>query len=442
VTLPPGPRAPPFLQLAEYWLRPLALLERCRRRHGDIFTLRLGALGTTVVLAAPAAVRAVYTAPPDVLLGGAANDLLAPLMGESSIILLDGPAYNRQRKLLAPALSAERMPAHTTAMRDATNTAIDHWRAGDTLALLDEALRVTLEVILRTVFGVAGNPALGRALERVVDASSRLAVLFFPADRGPLSPGGWFRARVREADALIFAEIARRRAAPRGADVLSLLLDAVDDDGRPMSDAEIRDELITLLAGGYETTAATIAWTLALLLATPAALARARAEVEEVVGGAAVEAEHVPRLVFLDAAIREALRLRPIFNLSIRSAAAPFTVDGWTLPPGTVVAPCMYLVQRRPDLWPEPERFVPERFLDKRVDPLSWFPFGGGHRRCIGMALALHETKVFLAALLARVELAPVGPPVRPVRRNIILAPSGGARVRVRAAPRPRPGRR
>jgi cytochrome P450 len=423
--LPPGPAAPPALQAAEYWLRPLPLLERCRRRYGDVFTLRLGP-DTTVVLADPQAIRAVYTAPPGTMLGGAANDLLEPLMGQSSLILLDGDAYNRHRRVLAPPLGAERMALYTDAVRTAAADVVAGWRSGQTVSMLAAAETVTMSVILRTVFGVAGDPALARALARVVDAASRYAVLFFPEDRGPWSPGGWLRRRVRVADALIYPEIARRRAGPRGVDVLSLLCDA------PLRDDEIRDELITLLFGGYETTAATIAWTAALLVENPAAYARVADEVAAVIGRGPVENEHLPRLVALDGAIREALRLHPLFNLSVRKLGAPFRVAGWELPAGTIVAPCMYLVQRRPDLWSEPERFLPERFLGERPDPLAWFPFGGGHRRCIGMALALHETKVFLATVLSRVTLARAGRRVRPVRRNIILAPSGGARVGVR----------
>jgi cytochrome P450 len=433
VTLPPGPTTPALLQLAEYWLRPLSLLERCHHRYGDVFTLRLGFLGTTVVLAAPSDIRRVYTGPPGVLLGGAANTLLEPLMGRNSLILLDGAAYNRQRKLLAPPLGAERMALYTDAVRDATDAVIDGWRDGEPLSLLDAAEAVTLDVILRTVFGVTGHPSLGEALRRLLRTSSSYAVLFFPGDHGPLSPGGWLRARVRAADRLIYDEIARRRASgARGVDVLSLLVDATDDERALLTDEEIRDELVTLLTGGYETTAATIAWTLSLLIDHPDVEARVRTELEKIPDGGA----------YLEAVINESLRLRPIFNLSIRKLAEPFEIAGRVLPAGIIVAPCMYLAQRRPELWPEPERFLPERFLDGRPEPPAWFPFGGGHRRCIGMALAMHETKTFLATLLSRARLERAGPPVRPVRRNIILVPSGGARVRPSGAPRPRLARR
>jgi cytochrome P450 len=433
LTLPAGPATPALLQLAEYWLRPLPLLERCHRRYGDVFTLRLGFLGTTVVLAAPADIRRVYTAPPGVLLGGAANTLLEPLMGRNSLILLDGAAYNRQRKLLAPPLGAERMALYTDAVKDATDAVIDGWRDGEPLSLLEAAEAVTLDVILRTVFGVTSHPSLGEALRRLLRTSSSYAVLFFPGDHGALSPGGWLRGRVRAADQLIYHEIARRRrSGERGVDVLSLLIDAADDEGAPLTNEEIRDELVTLLTGGYETTAATIAWTASLLIDHPEVEARVRTELEESPDGGG----------YLEAVIRESLRLRPIFNLSIRQLAEPFEIAGHVLPAGVIVAPCMYLAQRRPELWPEPERFRPERFLDGRPEPPAWFPFGGGHRRCIGMALAMHETRTFLATLVSRTRLERVGPPVRPVRKNIILVPSGGARIRLRGAPRPRRARR
>jgi cytochrome P450 len=393
------------LQLAEYWLRPLEVLERGQRRHGDAFHLRVPA-GPALIVSAPADVRRVFTAPPDVLLGGAANQVLEPLMGASSLIVLDGAPYNRQRRLLSPPLSGERMQLYTDAVREATDAAIDGWRPGDTVSLLEAAQRVTLEVILRTVFGVRGHPALERALRAVLRASTSLGVLFMP--RAVL------RRPVAEADRLIFAEIARRRDAARGVDVLSLLLDARDEDGSPMTDREIRDELVTLLTGGLETTAATIAWTLATLLQHPEAEARARDDAD-----------------YLDAAVRETLRLRPLFNLSVRRAAQPFEIAGRMVPRGGIVAPCMYLAQRRPESWPEPERFLPERFLGNKPDPATWFPFGGGHRRCIGLALALHETRIFVGRALRRLRLEPAGPPPRPVRHNIILVPSGGARARI-----------
>lgn len=435
MSLPDGPALPAAAQLLAYWLRPLPLLERCQRRYGDAFTLRLGG-ETHVVLAAPADARTVFTAPPGELLGGAANELLEPVMGRASLIMLDGAEYNRHRKLLSPPLSGERMGHHTAAVRDATDDVVDDWRPGASFSLLEAAERVTMQVILRAVFGVDRHAALERALRHLLAVASSLPVLLFPRPRGPLSPGARLTRAARAADRLLFAEIAHRRAGPRGPDVLSLLLD-------DLSDRELRDELVTMLTAGLETTAATIAWAWSLLLEHPAAEERLRAELAAVAGDAPVEAAHLERLPFLDAVVRETLRLRPIFNLSIRKTAVPFRVAGHQLPPGTIVAPCIYLVQRREELWPNAGRFLPERWLDGPPrDAQAWFPFGGGHRRCIGMALAMHEVKVFLATALRRARLARAGGPVRPVRRNIILAPSGGARVRLASAPRSRLARR
>jgi cytochrome P450 len=239
----------------------------------------------------------------------------------------------------------------------------------------------------------------------------------------------------REVDDMIFAEIARRRAdRARRTDVLSLLVEARDEQGRPMTDRELRDEMMTLLLAGHETTATSIAWALHRLLESPDVLGRVRDELLRVVGRGPLAPTHVPKLEYLDAVTKEALRLNPILPAVGRHLAAPMRIGGRDLPAGATAAPCIYLAHRRPDSWTDPERFLPERFIDGRASPYAFFPFGGGGRRCLGAAFALYEMKVVLAEILRRVALrAAPGNRVRVVRRGLALAPSAGMPVVVDA---------
>jgi cytochrome P450 len=321
-----------------------------------------------------------------------------------------------------PPLHGERMQAYAQVMTEATQAAIARWPEGKPFALHPHMQAITLEVILRAVFGV-DNPGLKALLVRLLEPRPAILV-FVPALQRdfPLSPfRSFLRVRaevVREIRAVIEA---RRRDPDAGArtDVLSLLLAARDDAGAPMTDAELVDELITMLVAGHETTATALSWAFALILDHPAVAARL---VDELSG--TDPAKHD----YLDAVIKEALRLRPIIPDVVRETRAPYRLGDHELPVGVYVTPFIYGVHRRPDLYPEPERFRPERFLGTRNDPYSWFPFGGGIRRCLGMAFALYEMKIVLATVLASTQLRLAGP-VRVVRRTLTFAPSGGTRV-------------
>jgi cytochrome P450 len=275
-------------------------------------------------------------------------------------------------------------------------------------------------------------------------------------DLGPLTPWAAFQRELRRTDALIYQQIARRRRAKeaggdRREDVLSMLLDAVDEEGQSMSDKELRDELMTLLAAGHETTATQLCWMFEQLLASPRVKARVEDELSEVTGGGPVRASHIPNLKYLDATVKEVLRLRPVIPGVARFLRAPMTVLGYELPVGTIVAPYITLTHRRPDIYPDPEELRPERFLDKKLDPYAWFPFGGGTRRCLGMAFAMYELKVVTATLLSGVSLklarrAPGRVTLRgfthaPEAGTMIIATRGGRGARAgvsRAAPEPR----
>jgi len=414
------------VQTARWIASPLTLLDDCQRRYGDLFTLRLIGIGEVVFVSAPSAIKTIFLGDPEVLHAGAGNALLRPVLGSSSVLLLDGSAHLRQRRLLLPPFHGERMQAYAEVMQKVTRTQMARWPVGHPFALAPETRAITLEVILRTVFGIEEAAQLGhlsQLLARLLDLLSQ-PVTLVPALLGwdlfrhlPRAPASRIK---REVDRLLYTEIARRRSAPRGTDVLSMLLDARDEDGKALSDQELRDELMTLLTAGHETTATALAWTFERILHERAVRVRVEEELSAQPDGGD----------YLDAVIKESLRVRPIIPIVARQLKRDLVLDRFTLPEGVRVAPCIYLTHKRADVYPEPERFRPERFLGKKPDPYAWLPFGGGIRRCLGMAFALFEMKLVLSTVLSHAELRlPAGAPARMVRRGITLSPSGGTRV-------------
>jgi cytochrome P450 family 135 len=426
VTLPPGPSHPRPLQTVGWITRPGPFMERCHARYGDAFTLHIAHEGTWVFLSHPDDVRRVFTGDARVLHAGEANVVLRPVVGRNSVLALDEQAHMAQRKLMLPSFHGERMTRYGDLMREAAEREIASWPAHETLALWPRMQQVTLEVIVRAIFGI-DDPArvarmrslLGRMLNWTTQPS-RMAAL---AVLGPVRVErlGLFRRVVDPVDAALREEIARRREDPGAAgrdDVLSLLLAARHEDGSPMSDDELRDELITLLVAGHETTATSLAWALERLLRHPAALDRLRDEVD------------AGEDTYIDAVIKETLRLRPVLPIVLRKLTAPMELAGHELPTGASVAPCIYLVHRRPDVYPEPRRFAPERFLERPAGTYTWIPFGGGVRRCLGAAFAQFEMKVVLTAIVRHARLSPAHPAPEPIaRRAITLTPARGAEV-------------
>ncbi len=445
--LPPGPRLPALVQFLHLGFRPIAFLEECDRRYGTPFTLRVPARPPLVMFSDPEAIREIFTGDPELLRAGEANNLLEPMLGQHSLLLLDGPRHLRERRLMLPPFHGERMQAYGRVMREIADRSIDAWPVGRPFPIHDRMQAITLDVILRTVFGLDEGEVLDHLRERLrrlmAFVSGTLGVLllmpWLQRDLGPLTPGGRFTRLAREIDDLLFAEIARRRAdgvAGRD-DILSMLIAARDEDGQPMSDQELRDEMVTLLLAGHETTATSLAWAFHRLLGRPDVLGKLRAELRAVAGDGPLEPEHVGRLEYLDAVVKETARLSPVIPQVSRRLQAPTRIGGCDLPAGAVASPCIYLTHRRPDLWPSPALFDPERFVGARPNPYAFFPFGGGVRRCIGAAFATYEMKIVLAEVLSRVELrAAPGYTVRTVRRTVTLAPSGGMPVVVeRVAP-------
>lgn len=425
--LPPGPRMGPRRQAVAWILRPEALMRRGAREAGDPCTLVLP-MGPVVMICDPDAIKRVFTADPAVLRAGEGNAPLEPAVGAQSILLLDGPRHLRRRRLVLPPFHGERLGRFAELMGDIARADVERWPRGEAFPLEPRMRAITLEVILRVVFGI-------RDAERVAELRALFARLLpgglgrfalIPAlrrDLGPRSPWGQF-VRVRaQIDRTLFDEIARRRRADDLAgrdDILSMLVQARDEAGEPLTDAELRDELMTLLLAGHETTATALAWAFELLHRHPAAMARAVQEARS-------QAADAP---WLEAVATETLRLKPPLPMVVRRLAEPFAVAGHELPAGTRLAPSIFLAHRRSDRYPQPDAFRPERFLDAGPETYAWLPFGGGVRRCVGAAFAQLELRVILRTVLGAVDTRPASPrPERTSRRAIVLAPASGTRT-------------
>jgi hypothetical protein len=426
--LPPTPPLSPRRQELAWVFRPEWLMETGHRACGDLFTLHLP-FGPIVVVCDPAAIKAVFTGDPEVLRAGEGNRPLEPVVGPESLLLLDGARHLRRRRLVLPPFHGERLQGYAADIAQLARDELATWPQGRPFALEPRMRAITLAVIVRVVFGVREGPRAARLRElipRLLPDTGLSSLILLPGlrrDFGPWWPWRHFLAARAAIDTLLYAEIAERRAdadLPGRADVLSLLLQARDEDGAPLTDAELRDELMTLLLAGHETTATALAWTFELLHRHPAAHARAVAEAR---GGAGPTP-------WLDAVAAESLRLKPPLPMAVRALARPAEVGGRELPAGARLGLGIYLTHRRADLYPDPLAFRPERFLDRGVETYAWLPFGGGIRRCVGAAFAQLELREVLRAVLAGADLRPASArPERTRRRAVVLSPSQGART-------------
>jgi cytochrome P450 len=420
--LPPGPRAPRAVQTLAWWTRSVPLFERCRARYGKRFTLRLLQTPPFVHLSDPAEVKEVFTAPPDVLHPGEGARALEPVVGENSVILLDERAHLSQRKLMLPAFHGERMEALTGLLEEVTGREVAGWPLGEPFELHPRLQALTLEVILRAVFGLDEGERLDTLrdrLTRILEFGSRPASLIPFLQRGR----AW-RQFVRgreEVDALLFELVDERRAAGDAEerdDVLAMLLAARHEDGSPMSKHELRDELMTLLVAGHETTASELSWAFERLARTPRVSERLAAAVASGNGDA-----------YLTATAQETLRHRPVLpQAAPRLVVRPVEIGGFRYPEGVCLAANSYLLHHDPAIYPDPYEFRPERFLDEPPGTYTWIPFGGGRRRCLGASFAMLEMKVVLRSVFARAEPLPApGPTEGARRRSITLSPRHGA---------------
>jgi cytochrome P450 family 135 len=429
---------PSLLQAAFVTASPYGWMVRRWRRYGDVFSSRFPIFGRVVYVADPALVKEVFTGDATTFHAGEANTLaLGDALGEHSLLTLDEGRHLSQRKLLLPPFHGESVRRYVEVMAEATEREVASWPVGKEIELRPRMQAITLEVILRAVFGVRDDERMDLFRERIPPLGETTSVLnwlpFMDRDLGGITPAARFRRALAAVDELIYAEIAERRGAPDGRaslctghrpalahdqrdDVLSLLLGARHEDGSPMTDAELRDELMTLLTAGHETTATGLAWAFERLLRTPRVLERLTGSLEDD--------------DYLDAVVKETLRVRPVIVDVARKLTRETEVAGWRLPAGTLVLPAIAVLHARPDLYESPEEFRPERFLDGGTESYAWIPFGGGVRRCIGASFAQVEMRTVLREVLRRVRLrAPTMRPERGVVRHVTVVPGRGARA-------------
>ncbi len=426
VTLPPEPSSSPLVQTLRWAFRPLPFMQECRQKIGDSFSVKfLGFERPMVLISDPEAIKALYTERANGLPPGR-NIVLEPIMGPRSVLLLEGEDHLARRKLMLPAFHGERMRSYQPVVEEIVGAEIDSWPIGEEFPIHSRMQAVTLEVILRVVFGVADGPRLERLrglLGKVlVETASPVSQLIGLATRR-FGGGPWakFEGQLRTVDELLYAEIGERRSdsgLEDRDDILSALMLARFEDGEAMSDSELRDQLMTLLLAGHGTTATGLAWTFDLLLRHQAPLQRLRDSLEQ------------GEEDYLRATIAESLRLRPVIPLAGRRLAVELSVDGLTLPVGTDVTPAIWLTHTRSDIYPEPFAFRPERFLEEGPDTYAWIPYGGGIRRCLGASFAEFEMRIMLREVLTRCDLHKASPaPERVGRRNITLSPRDGTPV-------------
>jgi cytochrome P450 len=391
-------------------------MNKTRREYGDVFTLRFASVGPIIFVSEPSLIKQIFTAPPDQLRAGEANWPLIPVLGERGTLLLDGQEHLKRRRIILPQFHGERLERYREMFAQVASDHIDRWPRGEPFALLPKVQAITLELIMKVVFGEDEEPArikrLADEMMGLISASqSRLAQLpYMDKFSGRFTPMGIFMRVRKRVDDVLYEEIARRRA--RGGleerhDVFSMLLQT------DMTDEDLRDELMTILLAGHETTTTALSWAFERLLRHPGMYERLRTDER-----------------WAEAVVSETLRLRPPIPIVGRAVKSDFQLNGWTIPAGEFLAPCIWLTHRREEVYPEPYAFRPERFLDKGPETYSWLPFGGGTRRCAGAAFAQLEMTVVMKTIAEKVDLAPAEPAAEPVgRRAIVLAPKQGSRV-------------
>ncbi|HEY2283952.1 MAG TPA: cytochrome P450 [Solirubrobacteraceae bacterium] len=433
-TMPPGPRMPSALQAVGWTWRSLPFMERCQRRYGDVFTLRVRHGGTWVLVCDPRDVKSVFTAAPERLGVGEANTLLGPVLGPRSVMLLEEPQHMTRRKLMLPQFHGRRMESYGGMMAEVARRAVAQWPTDRPFELWPRMQAITLESVMRVVFGPEQTDCtrrLGELLRELTDRMNAPRRLTLLALLGPRSMVGdpEFRAVMDLVEAVALEEVRKRRAEgldPAREDIVSMLAHAHYEDGSPMTAQDLRDELITLLLDGPTSTS--LAWVFERLLRHPDKLERLREEVRR------GEEDS-----YLDAVVKETLRLCPPVPIVVRKLLEPMQLGGYTVPAGAMVAPCIHLVHRREDVYLHPRRFMPERWLDSPAGTYTWIPFGGGVRRCLAASFALLEMKRVVAAVLEEVEMEAVQARSEQVTKSAISY-SPGRRGLVRIVGRRRDG--
>ncbi|NEP04337.1 MAG: cytochrome P450 [Okeania sp. SIO2G4] len=433
-----GPKAPALIQLLHWVAKPLTFMEKCAKEYGDAFQVKLNY--PMVFISHPKAIEEILKTNPKQFDSGMGNLFLLPLLGDSSLALLDGTLHQRQRQLLMPPFHGERMQAYGELICAIAEKVASKWVVGQPFSMRESTQEISLKVILQAVFGLEEGQRYDKleqlltlALESLASPSkaSMLFFKFLQVDLGKWSPWGKFLRQRQEVDELLYAEIAERRQQldSERSDILTMLLLARDEAGEPMSDRELRDELMTLLFAGHETTATALAWAFYWIHRQPEIYNKLLSELEDL--GDNPDPMAVIKLPYLNAVCSETLRIYPVAITAFsRIAKSPITIMGQTYPEGTALSPCIYLTHHREDLYPEPEKFKPERFLERQYSAYEFLPFGGSSRRCIGAAFAMFEMKLVLATILKRYSLALAEKKtVKAVRRGVTLAPAGGVKM-------------
>jgi cytochrome P450 len=433
-----GPKDPRFVQTVRGILNPLYYLDSNYQRYGDIFIGKSSNFPSLVIISNPQAIQEIFTADSKLFESGTVNHITLPLVGSNSLLLLDGERHLQQRKLLMPPFHGERMKAYGQIIRNTTEKVINDWTPGKPVIAQSTMQEISLEVILHAVFGLSEGERYQQIQQLMINMFSLFSnplnatFLFIKSlqkDLGAWSPWGGFLRQRQRLDELLYQEIRERKtqSEPLGEDILSLLISASDEAGEPMSDVELRDELMTMLFAGHETTATALGWALYWIHYIPEVREKLLQELNSI-DVENCEPAQITKLPYLNAVCCETLRIYPILFFTFpRLLQAPMQLMGYNIPKGMILSPCIYLVHHRPDIYPEPKRFKPERFLERQFSPYEYLPFGGGNRRCIGMAFAMFEMKLVLAKVLSRysLELAE-NRPVMPVRRGLTMAPAGG----------------
>ncbi|MGI2902446.1 cytochrome P450 [Tolypothrix sp. VBCCA 56010] len=442
--LPDGPQTHPWIQTFQWLTRPLEYMEECTKRYGDIFTLNFRQNSAPqVFISNPQVIQQIFTTDPKLLDSGEPAGIKSPLLGQYSLIALDGKPHQRQRKLLTPPLHGERMQAYGQLISDITEQVTSQWQVGETFAVRPSMQAISFQVILKAVFGLEDGPRYEKLKELLIEILNpkvpilRTLLLIFPAlrqDLGAWSPWAKYLRLRSSINELIYAEIRERKEKLDSSqtDILSLMMAARDEAGEPMTEVELRDELMTLLVAGHETTANTLSWALYWIHHLPQVREKLLQELDNL--GEQPDPNVILRLPYLNAVCSETLRIYPVAMSALnRLVKSPLQIGGYTFEPGTLLVPSIYLTHHREDLYPQPKQFKPERFLERQFTPYEYLPFGGGNRRCIGMAFALFEMKLVLATILSdwQMELAD-SKPVQAVRHGLLFVPAGGVKMVVK----------
>ncbi|AFZ26509.1 cytochrome P450 [Cylindrospermum stagnale PCC 7417] len=437
--LPPGPQTPALLQQLQWIFKSVEFLDECGKHYGDVFTVQVFDSKKIVFFSNPQAIQAIYTDAAKQFESGRENGIFSPVVGDSSVILLDGDRHQRQRQILLPPFHGERMRNYGKLIFDISQEVTNEWVIGKPFSIRPYMQEITLEVILRAVFGIQKGErfqqlkSLLKKLLLSISSPSYSVIFFLPAlqrDLGAWSPWGNFLRQRQQIDRLIYAEISERRQQfdKSGTDILSLLMAARDVDGEPLTDIELRDELITLLLAGAENTVSALEWAFYWIHQQPQVY---QSLMEELNQADDSEPSELAKLPYLTAICQETLRIYPIALVSLpRIVTLPIDLMGYQLEAGTLLYACIYLVHRREDIYPEHQKFIPERFLQRKFLPYEYMPFGGGNRGCIGSAFVLFEMKIVLASILSRWQLSLTNHlPQRPIRRGITTATASDVKM-------------